>query len=461
MAAVTGRRTRLTPSEVEGARARADAPAGVRRRGPMGERPSWWSSTPGVGVPWHRATAAQLASLYPWQVDQSFGVRGPWMGVNVTGGLADFHYEPFELYPHVLTSPSVIVFGDLGTGKSTTVKSFLWRAAACYGDDRFIAIVDPKGEYGALAGALGLPVLRLHPGGGDRLNPMDPLPGEDRANATSRQGLAAAMCANVVGRRLDGVEDAVLGWTIGSLARGRPSFTLVDVARALHDPPPELVALSHRSPLELTQAATPLLFALDKLCSRTLHGMFDAATTLPDGWADGPGLVIDVSAVFHDREAFPLVMLAASSWLSAVLCRPWRRRSYQVFDEVWAAVRVSAEHVQASLKLARTWGVSTWLLCHRPSDLVAQSDDGTSAAKIAAGLLADTQPRVLHRLPVDQVPLAAELLDLTEREREYLPQLVRGRALWRLQRRSAIVQQILTPTEMALTDTDSSMSDSG
>ena len=39
--------------------------------------------------------------------------------------------------------------------------------------------------------------------------------------------------------------------------------------------------------------------------------------------------------------------------------------------------------------------MSTWLLCHRPADLTAQVDDGTTEAKIAAGLLADIQTRVL------------------------------------------------------------------
>jgi hypothetical protein len=199
------------------------------------------------------------------------------------------------------------------------------------------------------------------------------------------------------------------------------------------------------------------VFALDKLLTRTLAGMFDGPTSVGIDWETGPGFVIDLSAVYGDDEALPLVMLAATSWLAAVLQRDSDRRVIQVIDEAWAAVRHGARHFQGSLKLSRTYGVSTWLLCHRPADLTAQADDGTSTAKIAAGLLSDIQTRIIFRQPPDQVPVAAELFALSERERDWSGQLVRGRALWRLQRRGAVVQTVLTTAERALADTDEAM----
>ena len=144
--------------------------------------------------------------------------------------------------------------------------------------------------------------------------------------------------------------------------------------------------------------------------------MFDGPTTVDVDWDDGPGIVIDLSAVYSDRDALPLVMMAATHWLTAVLQRAANRRVIQVIDEAWAAVLHGARHFQSSLKLARTYGVSTWLVCHRPSDLTAQADDGTADAKIAAGLLSDIQTRVLLRQPADQVAVAADLFGLTERE---------------------------------------------
>jgi hypothetical protein len=100
--------------------------------------------------------------------------------------------------------------------------------------------------------------------------------------------------------------------------------------------------------------------------------------------------------------------------------------------------------------------VSTWLVCHRPADLTAQADDGTSVAKIAAGL-SDVQTRIVFRQPPDQIPIAADMFGLSERERTWCGQLVRGRALWRLQRRGAVVHTVLTAAERQVADTDEAM----
>jgi type IV secretory pathway VirB4 component len=452
---------RLRPSEAAAMLRAAEATADLRtpqsKSGEALERPPMWGGATGLRVDWHRSTMAHLRSVYPFHADAGLGHRGPYMGVSVTGGMGAFHFDPFELYGGVLTNPNVIVLGEVGSGKSSTVKAFIARSVAVYGNRRFVAVIDPKGEYTPVAAMLGLPVVKLHPGGTARLNPMDPRPGDDPADAISRQSLAAALVTAVLGRALDPTEDALLGWAIQTLASTGQAFTLADVVAAVGDPAPELVALAQATPLELARAAAPVVFALDKLIHRALRGMFDGSTTVGLDWADGAGIVVDLSAVYGDRQALPLVMMAATHWLGAVLQRQSDRRVIQVIDEAWAAVLHGARHFQSSLKLARTYGVSTWLVCHRPADLTAQADDGTADAKIAAGLLSDIQTRVLMRQPSDQLPMAAELFGLTERETALVGQLVRGRALWRLQTRGAVVQQVLTARELELFDTDAAM----
>jgi len=455
------RRRRLLPSEAaataqQQSQGKALAPADGRG-GSTKDRPPVWVPPRGLRLDWQRSTMAHLRSVYPFHADAGFGHRGPYLGVSVSAGMGAFHFDPFELYGPVLTNPNVMVIGEVGSGKSCTVKAFLSRSLAVYGQRRFVAILDPKGEYTPLAEALGLAVVKLHPGGTARLNPMDPRPGDDPADAIARQGLAAALVTTVLGRPLDPTEDALLGWAIQTLATSGRPFTIADVVAAVAEPAAEVVTLAHTTPLELARAAAPVVFALDKLVHRALRGMFDGATTVGLDWADGRGIVVDLSAVYGDRDALPLVMMAATHWLGAVLQRESDRRVIQVIDEAWAAVLHGARHFQASLKLSRTYGVSTWLICHRPSDLTAQADDGTADAKIAAGLLADIQTRVLLRQPSDQLAMAADLFALTEREAALVGQLVRGRALWRLQHRGAVVQGVLTARERQLFDTDAAM----
>jgi len=132
---------------------------------------------------------AHLASLYPFHADPGLGARGPYIGVDITGGMTGFHFDPFELYnTGALTNPNCIVIGGVGTGKSALVKAFLRRELAIYEDRRWIAVLDPKAEYLPFARAHGLAVIRLRPGGHDRLNPMDGWPG-DHQDVPARQGL--------------------------------------------------------------------------------------------------------------------------------------------------------------------------------------------------------------------------------------------------------------------------------
>jgi len=417
-----------------------------------------WIARPGIPLDWDRNTMAHLCSAYPFHADTGFGERGVLLGTNVTGGMSGFFFDPFELYAQRhLTNPNMIVMGSVGFGKSATVKALIRRLKAVYGSDRYLAVIDPKGEYGPVADDLGLPVVRPQPGGRDRINPMDPGGGDLDGSIITRQALATQLVAGVLGRELSPIEDAVLGWSVERRSRRSAAFTLRDLCAEVSDPPDELVQLSRHSPLELARATAPVAFGLDKLCSRTLRGMFDGPTTVSVDWEHGPGIVLDLSAVYGNNEALALVIAAATHWLSGALRGRRNRRSVQVIDEAWAAVRHGAGYFQSSLKLSRAHGVATVLVCHRPSDLTAQSDEGTASAKIAAGLLSDIQTRVLLRQPPEQIAAATELFDLTERERAWLGQLVPGRAIWRIGARAAVVQTILTERERALFDTDQAM----
>ncbi len=110
--------------------------------------------------PPHRATTVELRTLYPFVIPDDLGVDGCYIGREASGGL--FCFDPWECYAKgKLTSPNIVVFGQIGRGKSAFVKSFIWRQLI-FG--RQCWVLDPKGEYEALAVACGGSPLRLGPG---------------------------------------------------------------------------------------------------------------------------------------------------------------------------------------------------------------------------------------------------------------------------------------------------------
>ena len=434
------------------------ADRGERRSHPAA---SDWVAWRRLRVARHRGTTAHLCSAYPFLAEAGLGPRGVYLGTNVLTGGGSFAFDPFTAYADgVVTNPNMLIVGEVGMGKSSAAKTLLYRSAGMFG--RWVAIADPKGEYLQLADALGLAVLKLHPGGTTRINPLDAGPrgragGPDELARRQAEMLGALLGA-VLHRELSPLEDAALGWTLAHLARARQAPTLEDVVRVLADPPEDLARRARTSPVELARSVENAGYGLGKLLDRSLRGMFDGPTNVAIDW-DGPGLVLDLSSVFHDREALSLVLLAATAWLQAVLTRPDGPHRIQVLDEAWALFgsERTAKYLQSCWKLSRAYGIANVVIVHRLADLRAQADDGTSTAKVSMGLLADTQTRVLFRQPSDQIPDASDLLGLTPREGELLAHLTKGRALWKVAGRTAVVHHVIGHAERRFCDTDARM----
>ena len=422
----------------------------------------------------HRATTAHLAAVYPFHGGNALnGLAAPYVGINITDGGSAWCYDPFELYGRelgggiVLTNSNMLILGEPGNGKSTAVKTMLWRQAGYYGSRRFLAISDPKGEYGPLAAALQMPVVKLSPGGQDRLNPLDPGPGDPQASVLARQALLAGLLGLVLRRDLSNIEESILAIAVERVdratRRSKPA-TLADLTRLLGEIPDMLRSHEHLSLLpdnDINSSVTALRVALVKLLEHTLRGMFDGPSTVKVDWSDGPGVSIDLSAVFGNPEALPLVQMTTNAWLSVQMTDLARqgRRGILVEDEVWATTgsERAAKALQARLKLCRMYGIWNILVTHRLSDLRSQADDGTAASKVAAGLIGDIQTKVVFAQATGELDEAARLLRLNPKMLELLRQLKKGRALWMVAGRNAVVQHVLADHEVQLTDTDAAM----
>jgi hypothetical protein len=409
-----------------------------------------------------RATTAQLSVLYPGVAPPPPLGRSACLGADVLGGGA-YRFDPFDAYAAGLAAnPNLIVFGDPGAGKSAAVKTMLHRwVGLCrrHHPARWVAICDPKGEYRGLARTLDLELLALRPGGPVRLNPLDPGGGDDGDTRLRQAGLLAAISSCLLGRVLTPLEDAAIGWVLDALTAHRGATpTLADAAGLLAAPTAEMAQRAGTTPEGLARSVDDLRFGLGKLLDRELRGMFDGQSTVRSD-AHRCGVVIDLSGVHGDRTVLGVVMAAATAWIASHLARRDGVQRLQVIDEAWALLAnpASVRHLQASWKLCRDYGVANIAVAHRIADLRAQADDGTALAKIAAGLLGDTETRVLFRQAPDQVAEAKALLGLTKVEADLLPRLSRGRAIWKRPGASALVHHVVAPSEWRFANTDGAL----
>ncbi len=118
-----------------------------------------------------------------------------------------------------------------------------------------------------------------------------------------------------------------------------------------------------------------------------------------------------------------------------------------------------ARWLQGTWKLSRALGVANVAVLHRLSDLASVGSAGSEQVGLAEGLLADSETRVVYAQAPGEVARSGELLGLTATEAELVTQLRRGTALWKVGRRSFLVEHRLGPGERWLADTDAAMRD--
>ncbi|MGO8870669.1 MAG: ATP-binding protein [Acidimicrobiales bacterium] len=428
----------------------------------------------GPRVPAHVATTRHLCAAYPLVTEAGLGHEGVLIGRDILGG--SFVYDPFALYrTGVVTNPNMVVLGQIGRGKSSFVKTYLWRQAV-FG--RRAWVVDPKGEYGPLAAAWGVTPVALRPGGAVRLNPLDT--GEDADGAGTdgagsepgddaqrrRVVLTSSLAVACLGRELAPRERAAIDAAIGDAASragtaGMPAPTLPLVVDALLDPGMDASQALRTTRSVLLEDGRDVALELRRLVAGDLCGMFDGPTT-DRLRLDGPLVVLDLSSVYHSP-ALGVLMACAAAWLQSAVQARHRNRIIVVVDEAWAILSNLgvARWLQTSWKLSRAHGVANMAVLHRLSDLRSVGSAGSEQVNLAEGLLADSETRVVYAQSPGEIDRTRELLGLTDTEAELVSQLRLGMALWKVGQRSFLVEHRLASGERWLVDTDQAMSDLG
>lgn len=404
-------------------------------------------------------TTRHSASAYPFQCQAGLPLLGPVIGQEVLGqGM--FCYDPFGLYDtETLLSPCMLVSGNKGYGKSAFVKAYLHRQSMA---GKWLAILDPKGEYLDLAARDGLSILGLRPHGPVRLNPLEAGPALSVAGTDDvrgrRIGVVVALAESAVGRAVSSDERSVVTAALMELERrgGRAVPTLRRVMDLLMGPTAAMAAELNSSADELAADAKSVARGLHRLVEGDLAGMFDGTSTTTVDWS-GPGIAIDLSAVLQSP-AFSAILVCAGAWLAQAVAAKDRQRII-VVDECWKAIRDAGFVAwgEETQKLSRAYGVQFVTIVQRISDLASQADDGTTTSKRAQGFVTEAETKVTFNLGGGEARASRDVMDWTESEALLVPKLPRGRALWRVGEHGAIVQTILSPRDIAMCDSNQAM----
>jgi hypothetical protein len=407
--------------------------------------------------PGHSATTAHFQAAFPFLAEGGLGAAGVYVGRDACGGA--WVFDPWAAYEAgIITGPNMLVVGQLGRGKSAFLKSYIARQ---YVFGRQAWVLDPKGEYAPLAEVLGGTVIGLVPGGSVRLNPLD-----SRMGWEGQLSLLRSVAAAALGRQLTPEEDAGLRVALKVVSAAADEPTLPEVVDALLHPCEAMTAELVMEVADFAEATRQVALALQRLCDGDLRGMFDGPTTAGLD-LDAPLVVLDLSAV-QDSAALGILMTCAAAWLQGVVIE--RKRAAEagerdgaklivVVDEAWriTADLGVAEWLQSSFKLSRAYGVQNIIALHRLSDLGASGAAGSREARIAEGLIADADCKVILAQPPDQIDGLRNFLWFTATEAELVPTLRRGEALWQVGRRSFLVQHRLSSFEQDFSDTDARM----
>ncbi|HEV2318062.1 MAG TPA: DUF87 domain-containing protein [Thermoplasmata archaeon] len=381
------------PSPARAERLRDDATRrleaqGFRVRVPRYEVGSALRAPEGVGEEprprgyWHTLHTDGVAAFFPF-VDECVAEPD---GVLV--GLVLEDASPVFLNRWAHASHSWGIFGTTGSGKTFTASLLALRSRWRYPDLELI-VVDPLGEFAALASELGGELLELGPTAVGRLNPLDPVStGGDRTEKAARIG----SLLRTLFPSLKDEEAAALDGALQRLYLDGPQVPTFD----------DLL-----TEVERTGESGRLGTLLRVLTEGSLRHLNGATTIAPRRFP----LVVSIAGVPEDHRAFHLSYVL--DWVHGLLRRPGARRLV-VVDEAHLLVRdpASAVFLDEMVRHVRHFSAGFLLLSQHPEDFL-RSAPGRS-------ILNNLRATVLLRL-ASVSEECRQFFQLTAPEAEWLP----------------------------------------
>jgi hypothetical protein len=431
-------------------------------------------------MPVYQAATHQVGGLFPLLAANGVPAVGARIGYDTLSGGA-FYCHPVEwVLMGLATNPNLVIFGEPGRGKSSTVVAFLLRMML-FGIRTLIS-GDVKGEYSPLLRALDIEPIALGRGSPARLNALDlgPLAGrwnhwsvdrqrEELDGVLGRWVTLLVALAEAQSYQPTVTDEKVLADVLRKLVGATDGYTnlrpvtVPDVVRELAVPDGSLWRgarfAGRREFLDHLRSITD---ALANLVSGPLAGIFDQPTNFALDW-DAPVQSLDLSSLrSRGDQAVAVALTCLGSWSSLVTdLQEDGEIRIVVRDEVWRQMRLGPRAVQAvdsDLRLSRAERKIQILVGHKPSDFLSVGSAGSQEVAIAKDLLALCSTRILFGQSTRVASELAADLVLSEKEHDVTTSWAmerQGRALWKIEGAPGYkVQTVLSSVERRAFDTN-------
>ncbi|UUV32080.1 ATP-binding protein [Amycolatopsis roodepoortensis] len=432
----------------------------------------------------YQAATSEIGGLFPLLAANGIPAVGARIGYDTLSGGA-FYAHPIEWVTRyrLCANPNIVIFGEPGRGKSSTVVAILLRMML-FGIKTLIS-GDVKGEYTPMLRALGITPIALGRGSSARLNALDLGPLRSRwgtwAVSRQREELAGVLgrwtkllvaLAEAQGYRPTVTDEAVLSTVLRRLVGVDDGYTqlrtvtIPDVQRELTEPDDALWTTTRFADRrQFLDTLRPITDALGNLINGPLAGLFDQETNFTLDW-DAPVQSMDLSLLrSRGDQAIAVALTCLGSWSSMVTdLQDDGEIRIVVRDEVWRQMRLGLRAVQAvdsDLRLSRAERKIQILVMHKPSDPLSVGAAGSQEVAIAKDLLALCSTRILFGQSTRVADELAEDFALSEREQQVTTGWAMertGRALWKIENHPGYkVQTVLSRTERQIFDTNAQL----
>ncbi|MFI5496587.1 hypothetical protein [Actinoplanes sp. NPDC051859] len=448
-------------------------PSSVGKRGAAGKaagRVCWRLRLPPLVT-----TSAQLCSVYPFVSDPGLPVDGPLIGTEVYSR-SQHCFSLHELYrAKVVTAPNMVVTGEIGTAKSSLLKTVAFRGVP-FGTRWYVT--DYKGEYDELAALAGIVPVRIGPGLGVVMNPLAGIRRHPEQTAQQwlhlqrarRLLLLEGLLEIQLGQALTEAERSLIEYAVDAISGADDGTSITRMATPTLSGVLAVMGDTSRWQHRLARLQYPLdafigdsrrvRLALERLVSGVLGGVFDgpAESNAALDFSQS-GAVLDLRMVRGSDQLTAMAMTCAQSWLETELSAPDAPPRVCIYDEFALIARhlPLIRRMREQLKLARALGIANILAFHRFSDLAASGSADSEQVRIARGLIEDSGVRVSYRQAAGSLDQAREFLGTTDVETELLRYLRQGVALWKVGNRPYVVKHQLSRMETPMVRTDSRM----